>query len=115
MNVKSPNNTSKWQMGFNSAFKGLIECAWGAVRGAKIFILTRPSTLALGISDCRGLCVYGKNASSPENYNTLPSSDEVKNVWGSISTLQDCMFKSLIAEIFVHFFLETIETFEEFL
>jgi hypothetical protein len=23
--VKSPNNTSKWQMGFNSAFKGLIE------------------------------------------------------------------------------------------
>jgi hypothetical protein len=24
MNVKSPNNISKWQMGFNSAFKGLI-------------------------------------------------------------------------------------------
>jgi hypothetical protein len=24
MNVKSPNNTSKWQMGFNSAFKGLM-------------------------------------------------------------------------------------------
>jgi hypothetical protein len=23
MNGKSPNNTSKWQMGFNSAFKGL--------------------------------------------------------------------------------------------
>jgi hypothetical protein len=23
MNVKSPNNTSKWQMGFISAFKGL--------------------------------------------------------------------------------------------
>jgi formylmethanofuran dehydrogenase subunit B len=23
INVKSPNNTSKWQMGFNSAFKGL--------------------------------------------------------------------------------------------
>jgi hypothetical protein len=22
--VKSPNNISKWQMGFNSAFKGLI-------------------------------------------------------------------------------------------
>jgi hypothetical protein len=22
-NVKSPNNTSNWQMGFNSAFKGL--------------------------------------------------------------------------------------------
>jgi len=23
INVKSPNNTSRWQMGFNSAFKGL--------------------------------------------------------------------------------------------
>jgi hypothetical protein len=23
INVKSPNNTNKWQMGFNSAFKGL--------------------------------------------------------------------------------------------
>jgi hypothetical protein len=23
INVKSPNNTSKWQMGLNSAFKGL--------------------------------------------------------------------------------------------
>jgi hypothetical protein len=23
-NVKSPNNTSKWQMGINSPFKGLI-------------------------------------------------------------------------------------------
>jgi hypothetical protein len=25
MNVKSPNNTSKWQMGFNLAFKGLSD------------------------------------------------------------------------------------------
>ena len=24
INVKSPNNTSKWQMGINSAFKGLM-------------------------------------------------------------------------------------------
>jgi hypothetical protein len=24
INVKSPNNTSKWQIGFNSAFEGLI-------------------------------------------------------------------------------------------
>jgi hypothetical protein len=24
INVKSPNNISKWQMGFNSAFKDLI-------------------------------------------------------------------------------------------
>jgi hypothetical protein len=27
MNVKSPNNTGKWQMGFNSAFKGLTDIA----------------------------------------------------------------------------------------
>jgi hypothetical protein len=26
INVKSPNNISKWQMGFNSAFTGLIFC-----------------------------------------------------------------------------------------
>jgi hypothetical protein len=25
INVKSPNNISKWQMGFNSAFEGLIK------------------------------------------------------------------------------------------
>jgi hypothetical protein len=25
INFKSPNNASKWQMGFNSAFKGLIQ------------------------------------------------------------------------------------------
>jgi hypothetical protein len=25
INVKSPNNISKWQMEFNSAFKGLME------------------------------------------------------------------------------------------
>jgi hypothetical protein len=25
INVKSPNNISKWQMGFNLAFKGLID------------------------------------------------------------------------------------------
>ena len=26
LKVKSPNNTSKWKMGFNSAFKGLTRC-----------------------------------------------------------------------------------------
>jgi len=30
INVKSPNNTSKWQMGFNSAFKGLNNLFNGA-------------------------------------------------------------------------------------
>jgi hypothetical protein len=28
INVKSPNNTSKWQMEFNSAFKGLRKEEW---------------------------------------------------------------------------------------
>jgi hypothetical protein len=28
INVKSPNNTIKWQMGFNSAFKGLMPNFW---------------------------------------------------------------------------------------
>jgi hypothetical protein len=32
INVKCPNNTSKWQIGFNSAFKGLI------LVGATIFV-----------------------------------------------------------------------------
>jgi hypothetical protein len=27
INVKSPNNINKWQMGFNSAFEGLILAA----------------------------------------------------------------------------------------
>jgi hypothetical protein len=29
INVKSPNNISKCQMGFNSAFKGLMACSVG--------------------------------------------------------------------------------------
>jgi hypothetical protein len=29
INVKFPNNISKWHMGFNSAFKGLIFCFRG--------------------------------------------------------------------------------------
>ena len=29
INVKSPNNISEWQMGFNSAFKGLIQALNG--------------------------------------------------------------------------------------
>ena len=89
----------------------------GAGGGTKIFIFTRPSRLALGIAGCGGLCFYGENAPSPENYNPPPSSDEVKNVWGCISTLQDCVFQPLIAEIFVpfFFFLEIKEAFEVFL
>jgi len=35
INVKSPNNTSKWQMGFNSAFKGLKKKIVRIVAGAQ--------------------------------------------------------------------------------
>jgi hypothetical protein len=41
INVKSPNNTSKWQMGFNSAFKGLIRPAQVAYKKRSIFILKK--------------------------------------------------------------------------
>jgi hypothetical protein len=37
-NVKSPNNISKWQMGFNSAFKGLINAA--SIKTAELNSLT---------------------------------------------------------------------------
>jgi hypothetical protein len=40
INVKSPNNISKWQMGFNSTFKGLIFelpiPSWGKVVKEKV-------------------------------------------------------------------------------
>jgi len=35
INVKSPNSTSKWQMGFNSTFEGLITGA-GRITNARI-------------------------------------------------------------------------------
>jgi hypothetical protein len=55
INVKSPNNTSKWQMGFNSAFKGLTvklvkivrplqandaECIWLPFKTEDIYTIT---------------------------------------------------------------------------
>jgi len=44
INVKPPNNISEWQMGFNSAFKGLSLCRRGfqdllKVRPSSVFIL----------------------------------------------------------------------------
>jgi hypothetical protein len=46
INVKSPNNISKWQMGFNSAFKGLtslmiIRMKVGYISAADTNILNR--------------------------------------------------------------------------
>jgi hypothetical protein len=40
INVKSPNNTSKWQIGFNSAFKDLILYHFLCTSGARICKLT---------------------------------------------------------------------------
>jgi hypothetical protein len=37
INAKSPNNTSKWQMGFNSAFKGLIITDVSSQRSDSLF------------------------------------------------------------------------------
>jgi hypothetical protein len=42
MNVKSPNNTSKWQMGFNLVFKGLtVYVVWEtrAKRGLNVDVM----------------------------------------------------------------------------
>jgi hypothetical protein len=41
MNVKSPNNTIKWQMGFNSAFKGLnkIYCTTVHIIWYRVFLI----------------------------------------------------------------------------
>jgi hypothetical protein len=35
INVKSPNNISEWQMGFNSAFKGLKDVRWSRPHGKR--------------------------------------------------------------------------------
>jgi hypothetical protein len=37
INVKSPNNTSKWQMGFNSAFKGLTSSIYCVFENLKTY------------------------------------------------------------------------------
>jgi len=45
MNVKYPNNTSKWQMGFNSAFKRLINARLKTGKRGKKTELTGRSPL----------------------------------------------------------------------
>ena len=37
--VAPPSNASKWQMGFNSAFKGLISHTKSRVRGRTVFLI----------------------------------------------------------------------------
>jgi hypothetical protein len=43
INVKSPNNISKWQMGFNSAFKGL-KCLTTLTQTSVLFITFFPTS-----------------------------------------------------------------------
>jgi len=55
ISVKSPNNTSKWQMGFNSAFRGLIELKFfdGFSKNTQIssFVKMRPVEAELFYAD----------------------------------------------------------------
>jgi hypothetical protein len=44
INVKSPNNISKWQVGFNSAFKGLM--ASGSKKETQIYFSFLSKVLA---------------------------------------------------------------------
>jgi hypothetical protein len=46
INVKSPNNISKWQIGFNSAFKGLTgNCT------TRNFMICTPHQILFGLSN----------------------------------------------------------------
>jgi hypothetical protein len=53
INVKSPNNPSKWQMGFNSAFKGLMKLlkgyCWSTALCAAETYLHKTNVLAFSI------------------------------------------------------------------
>jgi hypothetical protein len=55
INIKSPNNTSKWQMGFNLAFKGLrasgftLECGGSSVVGRGL-ARPRPTTYMFSLA-----------------------------------------------------------------
>jgi hypothetical protein len=44
INVNSPNNTSKWQMGFNSAFKGLNKNTKMTIKGKRYNDIIRVQT-----------------------------------------------------------------------
>jgi hypothetical protein len=52
MNVKSPNNTSKWQMGFNSAFKGL------KMEGIHFFYFVYNGLFYNSFKDCVVILMY---------------------------------------------------------
>jgi hypothetical protein len=53
INVKSPNNISKWQMGFNSAFKGLTSAldhgGWSTPLSSRFTLGKDPMPIVHGI------------------------------------------------------------------
>jgi hypothetical protein len=49
INVKSPNNTSKWQMGFNSAFKVLSSNICGVLVATKYSIASLDGSRHSGV------------------------------------------------------------------
>jgi hypothetical protein len=62
INVKSPNNISKWQMGFNSAFKGLKHlkdmCADKIIHSCLIAICVSGGALYLYVFVCCRVLFY---------------------------------------------------------
>src|SRR5215475_12092469 len=57
INVKSPNNISKWQMGFNSAFKGLRKMKSFYLRIISAFAIAEHHTLEMGTLPQKSFCV----------------------------------------------------------
>ena len=62
INVKSPNNINKWQMGFNSAFKGLRNKWWETDGTEFAFHLLFMSNWCLDRSCCVENCEVSKVA-----------------------------------------------------
>ena len=53
INVKCPNNISKWQMGFNSAFKGLTDTNMVTLRSTDYKL---PDDGLVKTETCRSIC-----------------------------------------------------------
>jgi hypothetical protein len=101
INVKSPNNTSKWQMGFNSAFKGL-KYHWKRIAGKALLTFEEFSTLITQVEAClnsRPLIALSNEPNDPSYLNpghfligapltTLPEPDFTNTTMNSLSRWQ---------------------------
>jgi hypothetical protein len=95
INVKSPNNTIKWQMGFNSAFKGLNEAqhvpgnTQPIIRGLKL----HKQPLVLHTWKVFGRVVVGRCQVAHESavtwlhFHTLPGNVQQLHVWQPCTVL----------------------------